>query len=326
MSNAYRLSRRSFLRVTTAGALVAPLVAAADDGLGRPSIVRLGTIDCDLVETCPVVFNGRLYRFEYVRAGYWNNTTGDSYLRFVDHETGAATPSFGRGYHLGSAFIDGDLAIVTAVNIWDGEKIQVFTSRDLQTWESWTALDLPGYGMFNTSMCKADGEYVLMFEVGKPEEVAGHRFTARFATSPDLKTWTLTAPECTYSKDRYTAPHCLRHLDGYYYDFYLEAVDGGYDQYLVRSKDLIDWEPSPLNPIMKASEADKRIANPALTEEQRKRIADARNINNSDIDFCEFEGRVIINYSWGDQQGTEFLAEAYFEGSEAEFLRGWYPA
>ena len=63
----------------------------------RPLIVKLGTIDCDLVETTPVVFKGKLYRFEYVRIGYEANKTGDSYFRFIDHETGAATPAFAKG-------------------------------------------------------------------------------------------------------------------------------------------------------------------------------------------------------------------------------------
>jgi hypothetical protein len=65
-----------------------------------PVITKLGTIDCDLVETTPVVFKGRLYRFEYVRKNYKMNQTGDSYFRFIDHETGEATPSFAKGYHL----------------------------------------------------------------------------------------------------------------------------------------------------------------------------------------------------------------------------------
>ena len=36
-----------------------------------------------------VVFRGRLYRFEYVRKDYKPNTTGDSYFRFIDVETGS---------------------------------------------------------------------------------------------------------------------------------------------------------------------------------------------------------------------------------------------
>jgi len=291
----------------------------------RTRIRKLGTIDCDLVETTPVVFGGRLYRFEYVRIGYWNNRTGDSYFRFVDHESGNAGTSFARGYHLGNVMADGETLFVTATDVWGGERVDIFASNDMEHWESWNALDLPGYGIFNTSLCRDDRRYVLMFEVGKPPDVAGTPFTARFATSPDMKHWDLTPPECTYSKDRYTAPHCLRYLDGYYYNFYLEAVAGEYQQYVVRSRDLIHWESSPLNPVLRASDEDRQIANPALTPEQRERVRTAKNINNSDIDFCEHEGRLIINYSWGDQQGTEHLAEARFDGTLAEFLTGWFP-
>ena len=48
------------------------------------------------------------------------------------------------------------------------------------------------------------------------------------------------------------------------------------------------------------------------------------NINNSDMDFCEYEGRVIINYSWGNQRGVEHLAEATYDGTVSQFLLGWY--
>lgn len=291
----------------------------------KPVIRKLGTIDCDLVETTPVVFRDRLYRFEYVRAGYAGNTTGDSFFRFVDHETGEPSEPFAGGYHLGNVMPDGDRLVVTGTNIWDGERVDLFVSDDMITWESWNALDLPGYGIFNTSMCRADGRYVLMFEVGKPPEVAGVRFTARFAVSEDLRAWELTAPECTYSKDRYTAPHALRYLDGYYYNFYLESVRSGWEQYVVRSRDLVEWEKSPYNPVLAASDEDRRIHNPRLTDAERERIRSAENCNNSDIDFCEFEGRLVITYSWGNQHGIEHLAEAEYGGSEAEFLRGWFP-
>ena len=243
----------------------------------------------------------------------------------MDHASGKPGPAFAKGLHLGSAFVDGDKIIVSGVNIWDGEEVHLFVSKDGENWDTWNALNLPGYGIFNTSMCKAEGRYVLMFEVGRPAEVAGNRFTARFATSTDLRTWTLTAPECTYSKDRYTAPHALRYFDGHYYNFFLEAVSGGYEQYVVRSKDLIHWESSPLNPVIQADGDDKKIANPKLSAAAQEKIRGAKNINNSDFDYCEFEGKLIINYSWGDQHGTEFLAEAVYNGTEAEFLRGWFP-
>jgi hypothetical protein len=293
------------------------------DEAGRPLIVKSGTIDCDLVETTPIVFNDRVFRFEYVRKGYWNNTTGDSYFRFVDRETGAHTRPFAEGFHLGSAFVDEGRVYVTAVDIWDGEEVHVFASDDLENWDSWLAFKRPGFGIFNTSLTRDDLQYVLMYEIGKPEKETGERFTALFATSHDLKAWNLLSSDHHYARDRYTAPHCLRYLDGYYYNFYLEAHDG-YEMRVVRSKDLIQWEPSPLNPVIKASAEDKKIANEDLPARLQQDIAMAQNRNNSDIDFCEYRGKLIINYSWGNQRGKEHLAEAIYPGTEAQFLRGWF--
>jgi len=306
-----------------------PGLSAAGGEAQRPRIVKHGTIDLDLVETTPVVFRDRLYRFEYVRQHYKPNITGDSYFRLIDVRTGEPTPGFAGGFHLGSAFVDGDTMYVTGTDAWGGQKVEIFWSTDLVNWESKTALDLERYEIFNTSICKvgnrktADG-YVMMFEIGAPREEAGVAFTARFAESQDLKTWNLTPAECVYAKDRYTAPHCLRHLDGYFYNFYLEAHEG-YEMRVVRSKDLAHWEPSPLNPVLRHSPDDKKIANPGLTAQQRAVVESAENRNNSDIDFCEYEGRTIITYSWGNQKGVEFLAEASYAGSVKSLLRGFFP-
>ncbi len=297
---------------------------APTDSDGRPLIVKLGTIDVDLVETTPIVFNNKVFRYEYVRAGYWNNETGDSYSRFINHETGKSTTPFAKGFHLGSAFVHDGIVYVTAVDIWDGEEVYVFASNNMENWESWLAFKLPDYGIFNTSLTVANDKFVLMFEIGKPEEKSGERFTANFATSIDMKKWEILSSDHNYAKDRYTAPHCLRYLNGYYYDFYLEAHDG-YEMRVVRSRDLINWEPSSLNPVLKASDDDKNILNANLSDDLKQRIESAKDINNSDIDFCEYKGKLIINYSWGNQRGEEFLAEAVYNGTEEQFLEGWFP-
>ncbi len=292
------------------------------DDTGRPLIRKLGTIDLDLVETTPIVFHGRLWRFEWVREGYWNNQRQTNYFRFIDHETGEATPPFGDGHEFGSAFVDGDTVYVTGTQ--GRNRVNMFASRDLKTWKTWPVINDRRYGIFNTSLCKAGEEYVLMFEIDRPIEEAGVPFTARFARSRDLRTWTLTPPECNYAKDRYTAPHCLRWRDGWFYDFYLEAHNG-YEMHVVRSHDLIQWDRGPLDPVLRASPEDKLIFNSQLTDTQRARIANAVNLNNSDIDFCEWQGQLRINYSWGNQQGVEHLAEAVYDGTLDQFLRGWFP-
>ena len=292
----------------------------------QPQVRKLGTIDLDLVEATPVVFGGKLYRFEYVRPNYRPNRTGASYFRFVEVASGRATPAFAAGYHLGSAHVEGDTAYVYGVDIWGGARIQVFWSRDLRQWSEQPALVLPGWGIFNTSVCRGREGYVMAFEINGPPEETGVPFTMRFATSRDLRSWQLTPPECVYTKERYSACPALRYLDGWYYMIYLEARPGPtYEPHIVRSRDLAAWEASPYNPVMQFSPEDKRIANPRLTPEQRARIAGAVNLNNSDVDLCEWRGKTVIYYSWGNQQGIEFLAEARYDGPLAAFLRGFFP-
>ncbi len=292
------------------------------DELGRPLIRKLGTVDMDLVEATPVVVSNRLWRLEWVREGYWDNARKTNYFRFRDPKSGEVTAGFADGHEFGSAFVHDGTVYVTGT-LGRGQ-VNIFASRDLATWEKAVAIPGGKYGIFNTSICRAGDEFVLMFEIDKPAAEAGAAFTARFAKSRDLRAWTVTPPECAYAKDRYTAPHALRWLDGWFYNFYLEAHDG-YEMRVVRSRDLIQWQPSPLNPVLKASADDRRIAGVKMANNHRARVANAVNLNNSDIDFCELNGRLHLTYSWGNQQGMEHLAVATYDGPEAEFLRGWFP-
>lgn len=304
------------------------LACAAAATQEKPEIVKKGTVACDLVEASPIVWQDRLYRFEYVRDRYKHNALGKPYFRFVDYETGEATPPFAEGYHLGSAYTEDGVMYVYGVREWGEGVVRVFWSKDLKTWKMRDALELPdGWTIYNNSVCKDDKGYLMAVEIGAPPEIVGHRFTIYFARSENLLDWQREPLACVFTKERYSACPTIRYLDGWYYMVYLERLEPWYfAPQWVRSKDLRDWELSPVNPMMQPGPADKKIANPALTAEERTRIEEAKNINNSDVDFCEFAGEVLISYSWGNQRGVEFLAEAVFEGTEAEFLRGWFPA
>ena len=72
-------------------------------------------------------------------------------------------------------------------------------------------------------------------------------------------------------------------------------------------------------------DGDRKIADPNMSQEHRERVATAKNVNNSDVDFCEVEGGTYIVYSWGNQHGIEHLAEAWYDGTEAELLQGFFP-
>lgn len=298
------------------------------DDLGtKPARLRkLGTIDLDMVETTPVVFENRLYRFEYVRDRYWDNHTGDSYFRFVDVASGEATPSFGVGNHLGCAHIEDGRAFAYGTNDWGGDSIHAFWSDDLETWEEGTAIELPGWRAYNTSVCRGRDGYMMAIELGDPPELVGKRFTIFFAESKDLLSWSLMPLNRAFSKEKYTACPALRFLDDYYYMIYLEAYPGpSYKPHVVRSRDLVSWEESPRGAVMEPSLDDKMIANPSLTQDQIRQVSGAVNINNSDVDLCEYRGKTHVFYSWGNQQGTEFLAWAVLDTGLRGLFRMLFP-
>ena len=310
--------------------------------LKKPYIHKHGTIACSIVETTPLVFKGRLYRFEYFRGHPWNIWTERkrSYFRLIDVQTGAPTAPFGWDYTMGYAYAEEDyvyawgIAPTSAPGGWGGDTIQGWRSSDLTHWEEYGQLHLPGWQIYNTGVCKKDGVYTLLFECGAPaEEVGPHPFTFRFAQSTDLKNWTLTPTECAFQRDRYAGGPAIYTLPGdpNYYVLYLEAykADNKYGiefrNCIARGTDLIHWEYSPINPVLDFEpEIDRQIANPYLTPAMQELIMKADNINVSDLELCEFNGRTIMYYSWGNQHGTEFLAEASCNMPMADFLHSFF--
>ncbi len=284
----------------------------------QPVIVKQGTLGLDLCESTPFVLHDKLYRLEWFRTG--------SILRIMDHDTCQEVSRFGPKHRFPCAFVLDDTVHVVGTKEthgWYGDTLTMFTSKDLVTWREQRLFNLPGMGICNTSLCRAGNRYVMSIEQTSPPG-----FPARFLESRDLHTWTLLPESCRHALGRYNAAHCLRWHADWFYLFYLEEGKPlGYEQYVTRSRNLIDWETSPLNPVLAASPEDKRVLNPLLTESDRAAIACNGDTNNSDIDFCEFQGRLIINYCWGTQGGPghEYLAEAEFNGTEADFLCGWFP-
>ena len=294
----------------------------------KPFIHKLGTIDLDIVETTPLVFRERLYRFEYIRQRYKANKTGDSYFRFVTVDSGVFSLPFGHGYHLGSAFAHQDKVYVFAVKSWGGDAIFMFESEDLCNWsEPRMILHDPRWAAYNTSVCMGRGDrFILAYELGKPAEEVGIPFTIFFAESDDLKNWRKCAGVAPFTPDRYSACPTIRFCDDYYYMLYLEgSYEEGFRQHLVRSVDLRQWQQSPFNPFLDFSAADYLFKSEFPLAEKGI-INRAVNINNSDADLCEYENKVVIYYSWGDQKGVEFLAEAFAPGPLNQFLASWFPA
>jgi len=152
----------------------------------------------------------------------------------------------------------------------------------------------------NTSVCKGPDGYVMAYETNSYVP-----FTIRFARSRDLMAWDKVG-DVAWRKDKYTACPAIRYHDGCYYMFYLNHTEGRwhFEEHLARSRDLVTWEESPLNPVLTP-----------LPEE---------GANNSDIDVVEHEGRVKMFYYTGDQKGSGKLKLATYDGTLGEMLEGFF--
>ena len=318
----------------------------------RPTIVRKGAVQINSL-THPFSFCGQLYRMEHRLPQYYGVQISDcasepeffghARLCILDHRTGevVAQPD-ASGFVMPSVFVEGGMLYVLASDFMlpsppYGHKVRVWATPDLREWESWTALDVvEKWRIGSVNVCRAEDAYYMSMEVTSSEEESGGGFAARFARSVDMRHWEVLPAECVYGKDRSCSPHSLRFLDGWFYLFYLAAGgsggSGGYTTNVTRSRDLTAWQESPLNPVLCPSEEDKQIAHPRLDIHQQAYVRNGGklgepNINNSDMKFTEHNGQVIIGYNCGAQSyDYGFAAEAIYDGTEAQFLRAWFPA
>ncbi len=335
--NPSMMQRRDFIR---AAAMAAFAPGCVSIGARRDTRLRkLGTIDILIVETSPIVFKGHPWLMEYIRwktpqKHYRTNNTGVSYLRFRDLEDKQTfTPPFGRDFHLASAFSTGDRVIVTASahgerDSWGGSAILQTESQDLVNWTApRRILGDPRWQVYNTSICRADGRYLMVYELGAPRDLVGTGFTMFFAESKDLATWK-TIDGAVFGREFYTGGPLLRYHAGWTYLFYLEqrAVGGALEfrTRVARSRDLVSWTVSPR--VALDYDADDKLIHPQakFTPAELDEIRNAKDINVSDLDFCEFGGKLVCSYSWGDQKGHEFLALGEVDSTEREFCESFF--
>ena len=120
----------------------------------------------------------------------------------------------------------------------------------------------------------------------------------------------------------------MRYSEGWYYVISVtELPCQHYTNYIFRTKDFKDWYVGYYNPILMPDEDDRKISPRAadFTEEMIEKIkTNGFNINNSDIDMCDYNGKVYINYACGNQLGYYYMAEAEYDGTVANFLKSYF--
>lgn len=181
-------------------------------------------------------------------------------------------------------------------------------STDLIDWTEYPEPAIPydNEHLNNSSIAQGpDGSYVMAYESNSPVQ-----YCVKFATSPDLVHWT-KVPDCVYAGPdgkSYSACPTIRYYAPYYYVFYLKRVmkDGvaNYHEVLIRSKDLRDWEEAKTNPFLSPTEDE--------------------GINNSDLDFFEWNGKTYLYYCDGDQSTWNNVKRAVYDGTEQELLESQF--
>ena len=225
----------------------------------KPEIRKLGTIACNnLVETTPLVWKDELYRFEVIRrksfvsekadsCSHWMDLDEDPCLRFVKLRNNTPTPFFAEGHMFGFPWAEGDtMYVVTGTHSvngcrgWGSDTLVFFRSNDLENWEKYSEVHLPGWKIYNMNIAKKGDTYYLMIEISAPVEECGPiHFTFRFMTSKDLVNWELMPREYCFQRDRYCGSPSIYTFDGdpYFYVGYLEAYpEERYANSIARSK------------------------------------------------------------------------------------------
>ncbi len=293
-----------------------------------PEIKKLGACSPN-GEMTPFVWNGKLMRMELFDP---LNGTDPTILRYAvirDVESGEIISTLAEDSYFHSAYIEDGTAYVLGVDMKNRGTIRIYESTDLIKWSNRPLFTNPGWVYYNTSLTKGPDGYVLLMEASHPEEHVGKfPFTLFFATSPDLKEWTFMDYDKGFSKERYMGGPWMKYSEGWYYVISVtELPCQHYTNYIYRTKDFVDWHVGYYNPILMPDNNDRLISPRAadLDDELIEKItATGFIINNSDIDMCDYNGKVYINYASGNQLGFYYMCEAECDGTVAEFLKSYF--
>jgi len=267
-------------------------------------LVKENNYILDVCEATPFVWEGRLHLMACHRPSE-GRLVRDHFLTIRDATGRELISRFGEGHSLACLLVARGNFNVFASR-WENDTwndVTLFRSPDMRNWSAQVILcQEPPEHIFNTSACAVDDHFVMAYETNDP---AYKPFSEKFARSEDLVNWE-RVEGAVFAPDRYAACPCLRFHDGYYYMLYTEHIKPRwwFEIYMVRSENLMDWEPSPRNPIVSPGEGE--------------------DINTSDPELVEFRGNTYLYYSIGDQRTYSKLKRARFEGPMGEFFEWCY--
>jgi hypothetical protein len=295
--------------------------------LARPQLIKLPVGYWDAMENTPVVYGGRpllLLDYRDDSKGWHDKYAANMYTYIVDLRTGQRIAEFGKGHSAHKAFVDGKRLYVFATEATNYDWFQnmyCFWTDDLKTWHRELAIKRKGNvpkgvlsAPLNGSVCRDDQGFLMAYVYfeGFP--------WIEFARSKDLIHWE-KVPDLKFagqSGRQYSNTPAIRYFAPYYYVIYYTTVGGAgeivatsnrYASCIARSKDLMRWQLSPMNPVLQPGPGE--------------------GISTSDVELMEFEGNTYLFYSASTQTarppGWSAVRVAMYRGSMKPFLEGWFP-
>lgn len=301
--------------------------ANSEQGPAERDLVRTGVVPGAQLEATPFVFRDRLYRLENFRKQL---ETPDKPVDYRFHEDGFRIRDVAKdrvisvpllNHYFATAIVWNDRVYVFCCYLgedeawWHSREIRMISSDDLITWSAPKVLVRAAEGerLFNTAVCHDGQRFVLLYETDLKPWV---KFTFKFMASTDLESWT-PITDAVYGPDKYVGGPALYYAAPWYYVLYLEAMgEGCYDTHITRSKDLLTWQDAPANRPFLAHDPS-HVPDPV-------RAPDVRELSASDAELCFFDGKTIVYFIGGDQQGISDLQQAEFDGPPEALLESFF--
>lgn len=259
-------------------------------------------------EHSPFVWNGDLYRIGFKRS--WTGWADHALVveRYDGYwEKIAETPW---DLALGCVLVDNGQIYVfgTTDTRSNGNSIKRLT-LDPTTWTLSGELHIftaPwNLRVFNTSVTKGPDKYVMVYETTE-----GIGFSIRFLQSTQGTNWSAIGTLCHGSF--YSACPTIHYAEnGWYMVTYMWNNSGTFETAIGRTNNFLGIQTFQGNgnytPYQQLLSPDPMEGN-----------------NNSDVDFCEWNGKVYFTYLTGNQVNWAIPNDAWYEGTLLDFYHEWW--
>lgn len=268
------------------------------------AIEKSGTWLQNATEASWFIWNNELY-YMYANRPMAGPATNMKIVKFSDQSVVA---TFGTDYGCQDALVDNGTLYVFATKCYmdfthKGNAIVMFTSTNLTTWSSPTTIYTSGSyeQIYNVGVGKdTSGNIVLGYDIHNPSWYAEY-FVTRFITTTNYTAWSNVGTASYVWHDHGCID--LQFVNGTWHVWgFNDMPGGGWNTVSAKTTDFLNFtgEGVTIAPVFEYED-----------------------INTTDPDLIEFDGKVYIIYMVGDQSTYARLTYATYDGTLAEFAEAY---